>query len=440
MAAADATEVYHRMHKWYHSPERDALRAAWGAYPRSPGALQAWPGFVTVTNAFLDSDAADDRPAAAATEPVAAEAESEPVGASEVVAEVMERETPAEAAADEPRGWLSSLLGPRREGGAEVDAEADKDSSDEDSSYVPDDNTDDEMSTSEDDSDAEASFKREEKKKKKRSPTPEELDTGPRDDGLLSTGEISGDYSAACDYSMLPIGICICCRSMTVVPLGADAIEVRKSCCIGGTPYTFLPCGPVADGNVRTREPGTNKFNAANRPEKWKFSADGTVKIQERYNNYSSFMKRPGSQKRTFQKVETRDLAGTWCSCNNFCPLVPFWPFSFISCSRKKALDEDRYAESGIACFLCLPCPICGTHTRRYVNGHPTNGFDGHDCPVPLLYLLYACARADEQLCNEPRHDCSPAIHWHRDPGCATALENGLDLPVGTSLFAKKIC
>ena len=136
------------MCKWYHSPERDALRAAWGAYPRSPGALQAWPGFVTVTNAFLDSDAADDRPAAAATEPVAAEAESEPVGASDVVAEVMERETPAEAATDEPRGWLSSLLGPRREGGAEVDAEADKDSSDEDSSYVPDDNTDDEMSNS----------------------------------------------------------------------------------------------------------------------------------------------------------------------------------------------------------------------------------------------------------------------------------------------------
>ena len=399
MAAADATEVYHRMHKWYHSPKRDALRAAWGAYPATPGALQAWPGFVAVTNAFLDSDAADDRPAAAATEPVAAEAESEPVGASDVVAEVMERETPAEAATDEPRGWLSSLLGPRREGGAEVDAEADKDSSDEDSSYVPDDNTDDEMSTSEDDSDAEASFKREEKKKKKRSPTPEELDTGPRDDGLLSTGEISGDYSAACDYSMLPIGICICCRSMTVVPLGADAIEVRKSCCIGGTPYTFLPCGPVADGNVRTREPGTNKFNAANRPEKWKFSADGTVKIQERYNNYSSFMKRPGSQKRTFQKVETRDLAGKWRGLG-FYPFVPYWPLSFICCTTKKALDEDRYEESGRCCYLltlCLPLiPVePTTRTRVYVNGHPTNRFhrDGSSHPFD--------------------------VHWYRDPGCA---------------------
>ena len=148
------------MHKWYNSPECDALRAAWGAYPATPGELQAWPGFVAVTNAFLDDEAAHGR----SGEPVAAEAKkSELVVAGDVVPEIeegeegvvtepvvasetMEREAPAEGAAEEPRGWLSSLLGPRREGGAEVDAEADKDSSDEDSSYVPDDNTDDEMS------------------------------------------------------------------------------------------------------------------------------------------------------------------------------------------------------------------------------------------------------------------------------------------------------
>ena len=71
MAPADETEVYHRMHEWYHSPERDALRAVWGAYPAAPGALQAWPGFVAVTNAFLDYEAAHGR----SGEPVAAEAE-----------------------------------------------------------------------------------------------------------------------------------------------------------------------------------------------------------------------------------------------------------------------------------------------------------------------------------------------------------------------------
>ena len=94
MAPADEAEVYHRMHEWYNRPECDALRATWGAYPATPGALQAWPGFVAVTNAFLDSDAADDRPAvAAAAEPVAAEAEEdEPVGASDVRPEVVEGE------------------------------------------------------------------------------------------------------------------------------------------------------------------------------------------------------------------------------------------------------------------------------------------------------------------------------------------------------------
>jgi len=87
------------------------------------------------------SPGSEAQPAAAiGEEPVAAETEWEPVGASEVVTEVeegegvvtepvvasetMEREAPAEGAAEEPRGWFSSWLGARREGGAEADAEA----------------------------------------------------------------------------------------------------------------------------------------------------------------------------------------------------------------------------------------------------------------------------------------------------------------------------
>ena len=101
--------MYHRMADWYNSPECDALRAAWGPYPATPAALQAWPGFVTVTNAFLDDEAAHGRRG----EPVAAGAEeSEPVGASAVrpaepaastqpvvVSEVMEREASVEGGA-----------------------------------------------------------------------------------------------------------------------------------------------------------------------------------------------------------------------------------------------------------------------------------------------------------------------------------------------------
>ena len=55
--AADATEMYKRIADWYSSPEGDALRAAWGQYPASAESLESWPGFVAVTNAYLDREA-----------------------------------------------------------------------------------------------------------------------------------------------------------------------------------------------------------------------------------------------------------------------------------------------------------------------------------------------------------------------------------------------
>ena len=117
------------------------------------------------------------------------------------------------------------------------------------------------------------------------------------------------------------------------------------------------------------------------------FSADGMAS--------GGFKKRPGSQKWAFHKVETRDLAGKWRGCECV-PFVPLWPFSMVGCTTKKALNEDQYEEKGLCCCLALPlpCPVeSETRTRRYVNGHPTNGFakDGFD------------------------------THWYRDPGCAAA-------------------
>mmetsp|Transcript_10309 Transcript_10309/g.27320 ORF Transcript_10309/g.27320 Transcript_10309/m.27320 type:complete len:152 (+) Transcript_10309:116-571(+) len=51
-----AEEMHQRVGCWYtFAPEAAALRAAWGEYPGTPDALQAWPGFVQVTNAFLDA-------------------------------------------------------------------------------------------------------------------------------------------------------------------------------------------------------------------------------------------------------------------------------------------------------------------------------------------------------------------------------------------------
>ncbi len=55
-AAPKAEEMHQRMAGWYNNaPEAAALRAAWGEYPETPDALQAWPGFVAVTNTFLDA-------------------------------------------------------------------------------------------------------------------------------------------------------------------------------------------------------------------------------------------------------------------------------------------------------------------------------------------------------------------------------------------------
>ena len=200
-------------------------------------------------------------------------------------------------------------------------------------------------------------------------PAPEDLYTGPRDDGLLSTEEISGDYRCCCFPFV--------CQSMSVVPLGADVIETWNTCCL------FLPplIGPMAGGEVRTRDPGANTFGGMT------FSAGGRA---------GCFCKCPGSQQRAFHKVETRDLAGKWrgCGCSLF---VQFWPFSFISCTTKKALDQDRYEVSEISCCLCLPCSDSGTRTRVYVNGHPTNGF---------------------------AEDDGSGVHWHRGPGCAGSFKD----------------
>ena len=119
-------------------------------------------------------------------------------------------------------------------------------------------------------------------------------------------------------------------------------------------------------------------------------SADGIDTHDGRL--WSTFKKHPRAQKRAFQKVETKDIAGKWCKCY----VAGFFPGLF--CSRKTALNEDQYEESGLAWILGLPGCMCGTRTRIYVNGHPTNGFAG-------AFL----------------NDSDPDLvdHWHRDPGCA---------------------
>ena len=47
-------EMYNQIAAWYNQPENAVLRARWGPFP-DPDEFQTWPGFVRVTNAFLDA-------------------------------------------------------------------------------------------------------------------------------------------------------------------------------------------------------------------------------------------------------------------------------------------------------------------------------------------------------------------------------------------------
>ena len=226
-------------------------------------------------------------------------------------------------------------------------------------------------------------------------PAPEDLYTGPRDDGLLSTGEISGEY-----FSMFQLFRCY--NSMTVMARGPDVIETWRSG-VMCAPWLAV-IGPMAEAAVLTRKPGTNKFGEET------FWADGRVtETNTEVADPIQYRKRPHSQKRTFRKVETRDLAGTWCGCCcNIC--IPLWPFSCLYWTRKKALDEDRYEESGLRCGLCPPCTISDTRARVYrdVGGgrsYPTNEFvlenerpihlGGCCIELGIYYRSSGCVRAE---------------------------------------------
>ena len=183
---------------------------------------------------------------------------------------------------------------------------------------------------------------------------------------------------------------------MTVVPHGPDAIETWSEGCV------FFPplIRPVAEGAVWTRNPGTDAFlNPHGFPisNLMTFSVDGTAKR----GCCCGYKKRPDSQKRAFHKVETRDLAGRWCGC----ACLPLVLYFVVGCITKRALNEDQYDECG-----CCLISIIGTRTRKYVNGHPTNGF------------------ATTSNCGKNGGDPND-VHWYRDPGCAAA----------EFLFAKKV-
>ena len=177
----------------------------------------------------------------------------------------------------------------------------------------------------------------------------------------------------------------------------------------------FYPCMPICANDILTRERGTNSFSPPRvkdiaGQEHWSstvFNDDGSMKIGVDSLCFYPFCYRRRSKGRPFRKVETEDVAGTWCHCRMCLGMyaltlcAPYTgAFSRSSCSTKKRLNQDQYEEKGCCCclpfcLLCpvllptghlillpgpLPCPFSETRTRMYVNGHPTNWFDG---PAP---------------------------------------------------------
>ena len=206
---------------------------------------------------------------------------------------------------------------------------------------------------------------------------PEELYTGPRSDGLLSTDEISGEYCVPGCLSCTKTGCC-----MIVVPLGANTIETSTCGCCCFPPFSFGPtCGYDRYQPIQTRKPGTNEFgpNRVKGTGRMTFSADGRVSGAP-FSGADGY-KRSQPCWGDGRKVVAKDFEGNWIGCQWFPLGFPLClPWSSIFWSTKKALNQDQYEESGGCLFLLwLPLPLSlpsRRYTRRYVKGHPTNGFD----------------------------------------------------------------
>ena len=48
-------EVHDQIARWYQAPQQAALHQMFGPFP-PPDRFEAWPGFVPVTNAFMDAE------------------------------------------------------------------------------------------------------------------------------------------------------------------------------------------------------------------------------------------------------------------------------------------------------------------------------------------------------------------------------------------------
>ena len=185
---------------------------------------------------------------------------------------------------------------------------------------------------------------------------------------------------------------------------------------------SFWPCMPICTNDIKTRERRTNAFGTWQKDGyRTVFNGDGSMKNEDCICCDDRWYRRR-SKGRPFRKVETKDIAGTWCHYRMCLLPVPVWlcvsytgVFSTFSCSSKTRLNEDQYEEVGCCCCSLLPLlPLCcssETRTRHYVKGHPTNWFDHHQGEgfdvLGSIYRDSGCV--DGAIMGSPA-DCDGAI------------------------------
>lgn len=181
----------------------------------------------------------------------------------------------------------------------------------------------------------------------------------PRADGLLSTGDLSGDYCCCCFLPPFGYGW------SKVVPHGPDAIEQWGWCCC-------TQAGPFClGGEYRTRIAGTNSFRHFKDPNNvTTFHPTGA-------SNGASMLCKLNAKKYRFRKVSTAEIAGTWC-----CVCVGLFMGGFgTSCHGVQPNGEDNLSYNGCLCWNGLPLPYIEERTRVYFEGRPTNIFVKTDDP-----------------------------------------------------------
>ena len=180
-----------------------------------------------------------------------------------------------------------------------------------------------------------------------------------RADGLMSTGDMSGDYCCCCFLPPFGYGW------SKVIPHGPDAIEQWGWCCC-------TQAGPFClGGEYRTRIPGTNSFRHFKDPK------NVTTFSQTGASNGASMLCKLNSKKYHFRKVSTAEIAGTWC-----CVCIGMFMGGFgTSCHGVEANGEDNLSYNGCLCWNGLPLPYIEQRNRVYFDGRPTNIFAKTDDP-----------------------------------------------------------